>query len=274
MGAGPGGRTQPPGLPALLALAVDVARRAGRLLVEGRPERVDVAATKSSPTDVVTEMDRASERLIVEALLAARPDDGFLGEEGAADEGRSGLRWVLDPIDGTVNYLYGLPTWAVSIAAEVGGEAVVGVVHVPPLGETFTASRGGGAFLGGTPLRVNPPVALDRALVATGFGYESGRRAAQARVLQELLPAVRDVRRAGSAAVDLCSVACGRVDAFYERGTYRWDVAAGALVAAEAGARVGGLRGAPPSPELVLAAAPGLFEPLHDLLARLGADHD
>ena len=256
---------------ALLELAVDVAHRAGRLLLDGRPERVEVAATKSSPTDVVTEMDRASERLIAGALRAARPGDGVLGEEGAAEEGTSGLRWVVDPIDGTVNYLYGLPSWAVSIAAERDGEAIVGVVHVPPLGETFTAVRGRGAWRGGVPVQVNPPVAPERALVATGFGYEPGRRADQAALLQGLLPRIRDVRRTGAAAIDLCSVACGRVDAYYERGTQRWDIAAGALVAAEAGAVVGGLHGSPPSPELVLAAAPGLFEQLHDLLAALEA---
>ena len=260
-----------PELGALLDLAVDLAHRAGRLLLDGRHGQVEVAATKSSPTDVVTAMDRASERLIVEALQAARPGDGVLGEEGAADEGTSGVRWVIDPIDGTVNYLYGLPSWAVSIAAESGGETLVGVVHVPPLAETFTAARGQGARRNGVPIQVNPAVELDRALVATGFGYEAGRRAEQAAVLARLLPRIRDVRRAGAAAVDLCSVACGRVDAYYERGTQRWDIAAGALVAAEAGAVVRGLHGAPPSPELVLAASPGLFAELHEVLAPLEA---
>ena len=259
---------------ALLDLAVDVAQRAGRLLLEGRPERVAVTATKSSPTDVVTAMDTAAERLITDALRAVRPDDGLLGEEGASGEGTSGVRWVIDPIDGTVNYLYGLPAWAVSIAAEVDGEAVAGVVSVPPLGETFTGLRGGGAARNGQPLRLGPPPPLDRALIATGFGYDAGRRAAQARVLAGVLPRVRDIRRGGSAALDLCSVACGRVDGYYERGTQRWDVAAGALIVGEAGGRVGGLHGAALSPDLVVAAPPGLFEPLHDLLAGLDAARD
>jgi len=256
----------------LLTLAVDVAHRAGELLVEGRPATLTVDS-KSTPTDVVTEMDHASERLIVSALRAARPDDGVLSEEGAAADGSSGVRWVVDPIDGTVNYLYGLPAWSVSIAAEVAGDAVAGVVHAPALG-TYTAVRGAGAWLDGRPIRCNPAPALDRALVATGFGYAPGRRAAQAKVLLDLLPRVRDIRRLGSCSVDLCLLACGRVDGYYERGTQAWDFAAGALVAREAGALVGGLHGAPPSPELLLAAPPGLFEPLHDLLASLGADRD
>ncbi len=259
---------------ALLDLAVTVARRAGRMLRDERPRDLGVTRTKSSPTDVVTEMDTASEKLIVEALRAARPADGFLGEEETSDTSASGVRWVIDPIDGTVNYLYDLPGWAVSIAAEVRGEVVAGVVYVPGQDEVYTALRGGGAFRNGEPIRCNEGVPLDRALVATGFAYAAARRAAQAEVLRGLLPRVRDIRRFGSAAVDLCMVACGRVDAYYERGVNLWDYAAGKLVAEEAGARVGGLRGRPASPELILAAAPGLYEPLHDLLAELGADRD
>lgn len=266
--------TATPDADALLSLALDVAQRAGTLLVEGRPRDLGVAATKSSPTDVVTEMDTASERLIVEALLAARPDDGLLGEEGAARPGTSGVRWVIDPIDGTVNYLYGLPAWAVSIAAEYDGTAVAGVVHVPAAGETFTAVRGGGAFCNGRRLQVTTGVPLGQALVGTGFGYAAARRAVQGRVLAELIGRIRDVRRGGSAAVDLCSVAAGRLDAYYERGVQAWDVAAGALVATEAGARFEGLRGVAASPELSVAAADPLFGDLHDELVRLGADRD
>jgi myo-inositol-1(or 4)-monophosphatase len=173
-----------------------------------------------------------------------------------------------------VNYLYDLPAWAVSVAAEVDGESVVGVVHVPALGETFTAVRGGGAYLGARRLRANPPVPPQAALVATGFGYDARRRRRQGAVLAELVGRVRDVRRGGSAAIDLCHVAAGRVDAYYEQGTQRWDVAAAGLIAAEAGARVEGLRGEPASPRMVLAAPPGLFEPLHDLLVELGVDSD
>jgi len=258
----------------LLDLAVEVARAAGTLLLNKRPAEVAVTATKSSPTDIVTEMDQASEALITTALQAARPDDGLLGEEGTVDPGRSGVRWLIDPIDGTVNYLYDIPAWSVSIAAEVNGEIVAGVVHVPPLGETFTATRDGGARLDGTPISANQPVPLGQALVATGFGYASARRAKQAGVVAGLLPVVRDIRRAGSCAIDLSWVACGRVDAYYERGPQPWDLAAGVLIAREAGAVAAGLHGRPPSTELTIAAPRGLFEQLHDLLAAAGADRD
>jgi myo-inositol-1(or 4)-monophosphatase len=260
----------------LLELATDVALAAGKLLVERRPPGDLEVGTKSSPTDVVTVMDTAAERLIVDALLRARPDDAVLGEEGGASQPTgTGVRWVIDPIDGTVNYLYRLPPYAVSIAAEVDGTVVAGVVHAPELGETFTASRGGGAFLNGSRLRVTTsPPSPDHALVATGFGYEASRRARQAHVLAGLLPQVRDMRRLGAASVDLCYVAARRVDAYYERGLNAWDLAAGGLVAAEAGAVVAGLAGRPAGPDLVLAAPPGLFEQLHDLLAALGADRD
>jgi myo-inositol-1(or 4)-monophosphatase len=258
----------------LLALAESAAREAGRLLVDGRPADLRVASTKSSPTDVVTEMDIAAERLLVERLLGARPDDGVLGEEGASGAGTSGVRWVLDPIDGTVNYLYGLPAWAVSVAAEIDGASVVGVVHAPAMGRTWTALRGAGAFLDDSPVHCAAPVPVERALVGTGFGYAATRRAHQGEVLGALLPRVRDVRRIGSAAIDLCLVAGGQFDAYYERGTNRWDIAAGGLVATEAGVRVEGLHGHPASPEMVLAAVPGLFEPLHDLLASLDPARD
>ncbi|MQA83649.1 MAG: inositol monophosphatase [Streptosporangiales bacterium] len=252
----------------LLDLATDAARRAGDLLVETRPEEgPTVTATKSSPTDVVTAMDTASERLIVETLLGSRPHDTILGEEGASEAGTSGVRWLVDPIDGTVNFLYGLPEWAVSIAAEVDGQLAVGVVNIAPRGEMFVAVRDGGAWLGEERVHCNKDVPLERALVATGFGYASSRRAHQAEVLRSVLPRVRDIRRGGSCAVDLCSVACGRADAYYESGPQEWDLAAGVLIAREAGGRVQGLRGRPPGYELTIAAAPELFGPLHDLLA-------
>lgn len=260
-------------LDALLGLAVEAAEETGRVLVDERPGDLDVG-TKSTPTDVVTVMDRRAERLLVARLSAARPDDGFLGEEGASAAGRSGVRWVLDPIDGTVNYLYDLPGWAVSVAAEVDGSVAVGVVHVPAYRETFAAARGRGATRNGRPIAVSRCADLGQALVATGFGYAASRRAKQARVLAGVLPRVRDVRRFGAASVDLCAVACGRVDGYYERGLQPWDLAAGGLVAAEAGAVVGGLHGAPPSEQLVLAASRTLFPALHDLLAPLEPDRD
>jgi myo-inositol-1(or 4)-monophosphatase len=223
---------------------------------------------------VVTAGRPGSEQLLVEGIRAARPDDGVLGEEGAATEGTSGVRWVLDPVDGTVNYLYGSPQWCVSVGVELHGQAVVGVVFAPGKGELWSAVRGRGATLDGRPLRCNPVTDLGQALVATGFGYDVRRRAAQARALPELLTSVRDLRREGAGALDLCSVAAGRVDAYFEQGMSPWDWSAGALVAAEAGARVSGLRGAPVSPAMVLAAAPGVYDALHDLLVRHDADAD
>ena len=255
----------------LLALALEVAHEAGRLLVQKRPRTLAVES-KSTPTDVVTEMDRAAELLITERITRARPDDAIIGEEGADRPGTSGVRWVVDPLDGTVNYLYDLGGWAVSIAAEVGGRSVAGAVYVPSTGETFAAELGGGATCNDVPLRLGPGPALDRALVATGFGYDARRRAHQAAVLAHILPAVRDIRRFGACAVDLCSLAAGRVDAYYERGVNPWDFAAGGLVATEAGALVGGLAGRPPSARLLLAATPELFGPLHDVLLAAGAD--
>ncbi|GAA4628759.1 inositol monophosphatase family protein [Actinoallomurus vinaceus] len=260
----------------LFELAISTAEVASVMLVDKRPADLGVAYTKTSSTDVVTEMDKASERLIVDRIRAARPGDAFLGEEGGESGGSSGVRWIVDPIDGTVNYLYGLPDWAVSIAGEVDGEVVVGVVSVPMRGELYTAARGQGAHLiredGSTErLRCNTGVSLDKALVATGFGYSAERRTHQAEALLGLLPHVRDIRRGGSAAVDLCSVAAGRVDAYYERGPQEWDFAAGALILQEAGGTVGGLHGAPPSAELTIGAGPDLFGPLHDLLDEVGA---
>ncbi|MEV0277547.1 inositol monophosphatase family protein [Streptomyces sp. NPDC050610] len=258
----------------LLAVALEAARRAGELLRDGRPADLGVAATKSSPIDVVTEMDIAAEKLITAFLAEERPHDGLLGEEGASTPGSSGVRWVIDPIDGTVNYLYGLPSWSVSIAAELNGEAVVGVVAAPMRGETYRAVLGEGAYAGDERVRCRPAPAFEQALIGTGFGYLTERRAAQAGVVRDLLPRVRDIRRAGSAAIDLCDVACGRLDGYYERGLNPWDFAAGALIAREAGARTGGRPGDPLSGELAVAAPPGLFEPLQELLDNLGAWHD
>ncbi|MET4647236.1 myo-inositol-1(or 4)-monophosphatase [Streptomyces atratus] len=269
-----------PVLSELLDLAREAARRAGALLRDGRPADLGVAATKSSPIDVVTEMDIAAEKLITGFLAERRPQDGFLGEEGASSAGSSGIRWVIDPLDGTVNYLYGLPTWAVSIAAERDGERVVGVVEAPMRGETYFAVLGGGAYAkggaygGGAALRTRPAPPLDQALVSTGFNYVTDVRRHQADVAQQLIPKLRDIRRGGSAAIDLCDVAAGRLDGYYERGLHPWDLAAGDLIAREAGARTGGRPGLAADGELTLAASPGVFEPLQVLLEELGAWHD
>ncbi len=265
----------------LLDLAVAVAREAGQLLAErhGRPA---VVATKTSPTDVVTEMDQAAERLIRTRILAQRPDDAILGEEGGQTGGDAPVRWIVDPLDGTVNYLYGLPDWAVSIAAEAGGRVLAGVVCVPRRDAIFGAVLGEGAWRASLtgrladaePLACNADVPLARALVATGFGYERGRRQAQGQVLSAILPRVRDIRRNGACAVDLCSLAAGNVDGYYERGVQYWDIAAGSLIAREAGAVVGGLAGRPAGPSMTIGGGPALFAELHDLLLGLDAERD
>jgi myo-inositol-1(or 4)-monophosphatase len=270
----------------LLALAVAVAQRGGRLITEERPDEVTAAATKSSPTDVVTAMDTACERMVREQLLAARPDDGIVGEEGDVVAGSSGVTWVVDPIDGTVNYLYGIPQYAVCIAAVAGDpydpnghEVLAGCVHSPVLGETWTAVRGGGAFLttAGSdrrPVHVRDGADLGQVLLATGFGYQASRRRHQAAVIAQLLPRVRDIRRIGCASLDLCSVAAGRVDAYLERGLKPWDLAAAGLVAREAGALVTGLGDAPAGEDLVVAAAPGIHACLQAELVPLRPDTD
>lgn len=257
----------------LLALAVDLARQAGALALSMQAG-LSGHDTKSTPTDVVTATDRASEALLVEGIRSARPGDGVLGEEGAADDGTTGVRWVVDPVDGTVNYLYGLPHWAVSIGVEVDGVTEVGVVYDPAKDELFTAVRGRGAFLGQARLCCTSETSLGQSLVATGFGYDARRRAAQARLLPAVLPAVRDLRRLGSGALDLCGVAAGRLDGYYEQGLSPWDMSAGLLLATEAGARVGGLRHGRPAYPMVVATAPGIFDALHDLLTGLDADAD
>jgi myo-inositol-1(or 4)-monophosphatase len=258
----------------LLALAVEVAREAAELARSRRAEDIGAIGTKSTATDLVTATDRAVEQLIVQRLHARRPDDLVLGEEyGGAEAGGDGrVRWVLDPIDGTVNFVYGLPHYAVSIAAEVDGVMVAGVVHNAANREEWTAVRDGGAWRDGNRLGGSGVTELSQALVATGFGYDSARRAHQAKVIVHVLPRIRDIRRFGAAALDLCAAAEGRVDAFFEKGLGPWDSAAGGLIAAEAGLRVTGLAGRPPSPDMVLAAPPAIYQELHDLLVSLDAD--
>ncbi len=255
----------------LCALAERAAREAGALLLAGIDEvRTDVR-TKSTGTDMVSEMDRAAERRIVDLLLGARPDDGLLGEEGADVTGTSGVRWVVDPLDGTTNYLYGLAGFGVSIAAEHDGRAVAGVVLDVVRDELYAAVLGSGATRDGAAISASAVTDLPLALVATGFSYDAGRRAQQAAVLRDVLPAVRDIRRFGAAALDLCAVAAGRVDAYYERGLAPWDLAAGALIATEAGAVVTDLDGGPVRAGSVLAAAPGISAELLRLLGAAGA---
>jgi myo-inositol-1(or 4)-monophosphatase len=266
-------------------LAEQIAREAGDLILRGERDRSgdrpEVESTKSSPTDVVTAMDRAVEDLLRRRLAEARPGDGVLGEEAGLQAGTTGLTWVLDPIDGTVNYLYQIPAYAVSVALVTGDptvpgdwQSVAGCVHQPVTGDTWTAASGDGAWLGGRQLRLSPVPELAEALVATGFGYRRQRRTGQARVVAGVLPWVRDIRRIGSAALDLCGVATGTLDAYYERGVNVWDIAAASLVLTEAGGALRGLRGAPPGPEMVVAGAEPLLSALAAVLTELDADTD
>jgi myo-inositol-1(or 4)-monophosphatase len=258
----------------LAGLARSTAEQAGALL-SSRHGQARVVQTKSSPTDVVTQMDRAAEELIRNRIQAARPADAILGEEGGQTGSGSQVRWIVDPLDGTVNYLYGLPDWAVSIAAEMAGAVVAGVVCAPLRRATYVATAGGGAWLhsawlpGPLQLSCNTEVPLARALVATGFSYQAEQRAAQGAMVARLLPCVRDIRRAGAAALDLCALAAGHVDAYYESGLHDWDIAAGGLIAREAGAIVAGMHGNRPGEAMTIAASPALFGELHEFLARL-----
>jgi myo-inositol-1(or 4)-monophosphatase len=216
---------------------------------------------KSSSTDLVSDADREAEEVIASMLRDERPDDALLAEEGAEASGSSGRRWLVDPLDGTTNYLYGVPQWCVSVALE--GE--VGVVHDPLRSETFRAVRGGGCELNGRAVRVSDHDRLSTALIATGFAYDASLRAEQASLLQRVLPHVRDVRRAGSAALDLAWLAAGRLDGYYERGLKPWDWGAGRLLVAEAGGLVADMGGEPTG---LVAAVPGLLEPLVGLVQQ------
>lgn len=253
----------------LMSLARAVAQSAGALLRDERPRELEVSA-KSSPTDVVTQMDRAAEEHLIARILDARPDDGILGEEGGSRAGASSVRWIVDPLDGTTNYLYGIPLWSVSVGVEVDGEIVAGAVCAPELGTTYLARRGGGAWeesrRGLAPLRASLATDLSQALLSTGFGYDSEQRRRQAESLVSVAPRVRDVRRLGSAAIDLCWVAAGLTDAYVESRLNPWDVAAGALIAREAGAVVIGDEDPVHAP-FVLASAPGIADELVSLLA-------
>jgi myo-inositol-1(or 4)-monophosphatase len=259
----------------LLVLARDVAAQAAAHILSVRPEgRVTVARTKSSSTDPVTEIDTATEQLIRRAVAAVRPDDAFIGEEGGSSAGRSGVAWVVDPIDGTVNFVYGIPAYSVSIGVQVDGQVVAGVVRNVVSGEEYSAVLGGGAqrTTDGREIVLQVPddVELAGALVSTGFSYDAARRVEQSRAVTALIGQVRDVRRFGSAALDLCSVADGRVDAYVERGLNAWDHAAGVLVVREAGGVVTGLGGDEPDERLLVAAGPGLHAQLRAAVVAAG----
>lgn len=253
-------------------LARDIAAEAGKLASRMRQEGVEIAASKTTDIDIVTYGDQATEEFIRSKIADARPQDGFLGEEGGAQRGSSGLTWVIDPIDGTVNYLYGIPAYGVSIAVVEGDPnpaswtTLAGVVNNPAIGEMFVAARGEGSFLGKQRLEVAPVDSVEHTLLGTGFAYSSVMRARQARILNTLLPRVRDIRRIGACSLDLCSLAAGRLNAYYEIDLKPWDHAAGALIAREAGARIEGINGAKEGQDLLLAAHPAIFGEIHQLL--------
>jgi len=247
----------------LLSLAQKVGEEAGALLMD-RPQAFEIES-KSTAIDIATQMDKKAETFIVQSLLAARPDDGIIGEEGASLESKSGITWVIDPLDGTVNYFYGLPGWNVSIAAKDKDGVIVGVVTAPTINSTWWATKGGGAFYNGHAIKCTDPIELDRALIATGFQYDVAHRVSQLEDFSKLVPIVRDIRRNGAAAVDLCHVAMGALDAYYEAGLKEWDWSAGGLVATEAGATFKQYGQSPMA--ISMAAGPHLHAQLEALLA-------
>ena len=249
----------------LLVLARDLAIRVGDTALAGRRRGLNEVDTKSTPTDMVTEYDRSTEAEIVATLRRLRPTDSIVGEEGGGHEGDSGITWYIDPIDGTTNFLYDLPLWAVSIGAHDANGAMCGVVYAPALREIFTAIRGKGAFLNGHPISCGATTDLSRALIATGFNYSPANRLIQASRIPEFIDKIRDIRRFGAASLDLCFVACGRYDAYFEEHLFPWDTAAGALIATEAGAQVGTPDGKPESSS-ILASNSTLFPQIQNLV--------
>jgi len=259
-------------------LARSIAKGAGELLL-ARPEHIEID-TKSSATDVVTQMDRSAEAYIVAQLNKHRPDDAILGEEGANSKGSSGLQWVIDPIDGTVNYLHQIPHWCVSIGLKDlnSGEAIAGVIYAPVYDQMYISSQGLGAWVieqgASRILQVSDCTELSSAVIGTGFGYASARRASQARVLTQVLPRVADIRRLGSCAIDLCLVADGVLDGYYERGINDWDHAAGELIAREAGAISSGLWGNKVGNDMIVVTTPAINADLIAILEANNADSD
>lgn len=261
----------------MLGVARLVARQAGEILLASRPDpaRLQMLETtaKSSPTDLVSALDAASENFIVQGISSRFPLDGIIGEEGTNRNGTSGRHWIVDPLDGTINYLYGAPHWAVSIALEDESGLLLGVVYAPALGVEYFALRGVGANRVDERGEVQlPPVretSLASALFATGFSYESSKRKMQAEDFVHILPKIQDIRRNGSAALDLCMVADGSINGYFEVGAKPWDYSAGVLIAQEAGAVASGLFGKPASPDYVVCAAPLLQREMVTLLESL-----
>lgn len=248
-------------------LAADIARAAGVVAFNGRRSGETLeGVAKSTSTDLVTKFDRQAESMIVAALRAARPDDAIIGEEGANQPGTSGYAWHIDPIDGTTNFVYDLPGWAVSVGVEFDGAAVAGAVYVPTLDEMFAAAANGGATMNGLPISTSPQRDLALALVCTGFSYESATRQTQGDRVARMIPHIRDLRRLGAASVDCCYVACGRLDAYFEENVKSWDIMAGELIAREAGAVSSDFAGASARPAEFLVAAPGIHAAMLELV--------
>jgi myo-inositol-1(or 4)-monophosphatase len=250
----------------LLALATEIAAEAAVVVARYAAERTYLIETKSSPTDLVTEADRETEALIVRRILAARPDDSLLGEEGANRDGSSDIRWLIDPIDGTTNFVYGVPAYSVSIGVQRGDEMIAGVVHDVAMQEAYTASLGGGAHLNGRPIQVGDRADLSTTLWGIGFAYDKLRRGNQANFYDKVLTHIRDVRRMGSAALDLCRVACGQLDGYFEFQLNPWDIAAGRIVLTEAGGVAGGFHGFTFDEGYVLATSLALLAPMEQVL--------
>ena len=259
-------------------VAVKLAQEAGKLIVSRRAGHIEVANTKSSDVDVVTAVDKESEEFLYRRLQELRPGDGFLGEEGQVQESTTGVTWVVDPIDGTVNFLYNIPHYAVSIAAVTGDpspgswQVEAGAVFNPATGELFHAARGEGAFLGERRLQIGPPPPMNLALLATGFAYSTAMRKEQVRILSQLIGEVRDIRRMGTASLDFAAVAAGRVDVYFERTLSPWDHAAGELLVTEAGGIITGIRDLPQGREGIFAGHPTLVTQLKARISEVGGD--
>lgn len=254
----------------LRLIAESLAREAGDMALSGRKSGPLTATTKSSPIDMVTKFDKASETLITEGLAKVRPDDSIIGEEGAAKQGTSGITWHIDPIDGTTNFYFDLPMWAVSIGAVDEHGPLAGAVYVPALGEMFSGARTEGSTLNGMPISVRHNNDIADALVCTGYSYLISERKVHAKRVADIVMKVRDIRRLGAAAVDLCFVACGRLDAYFEEHLNSWDLIAGQVIATEAGAVFSDYVGNAVTPAQVLAATPGVHADLIHLIATSG----
>lgn len=250
----------------LVNLATTIAHEVGAVALAGRKRGLREVSTKSTSTDMVTEYDKLTEASIITALRAARPDDSIVAEEGGRHTGNSGITWFVDPIDGTTNFLYDLPTWTVSLGAHDADGELAAVVFCPPLSETYTATRGGGAFLNDTRIHCNEINDIAHCLIATGFNYSPDNRLIQAARIPKIIAKIRDIRRLGSASLDLCFVAVGRYDAYYEEHLYPWDLAAGTLIAKESGCIIGSIDGGDIQPSAILASPPGVFTQIQDLI--------